>query len=297
MPEHIHYQVLYRGATVSIRDVRCRPTESACSDEEQATRHTVVFPRAGMFVKHVGSQQVVADCNHVLFFNGGEPYRVSHPVAGGDDCTSFAFSHEVLLDALSRYEPQVRDRPELPFRLTHGPIESSSLFGHQKLRQGLRTRTADGLRVEELSLGLLDEVVESAYRLRGHRPVPTATARLHRERAEAAKVFLASRFRMRPALAEVARAVHCSPYHLARLFRREVGVPLHQYLNRLRLGAALESLADGATDLTALALDLGYASHSHFSEAFRRAFGAAPSAFRGTVTSVRLRQMSKHLIG
>jgi AraC-like DNA-binding protein len=35
-----------------------------------------------------------------------------------------------------------------------------------------------------------------------------------------------------------------------------------------------------ASDLTALAFDLGFSSHSHFSAAFRRAFGCTPSAFR-----------------
>ena len=33
-------------------------------------------------------------------------------------------------------------------------------------------------------------------------------------------------------------------------------------------------------DLTALALDLGFSSHSHFTAAFRRAFGRPPAEFR-----------------
>jgi AraC-like DNA-binding protein len=89
--------------------------------------------------------------------------------------------------------------------------------------------------------------------------------------------------------------VHYSPYHLARLFRREVGVPIHQYVNRLRLAAALERLADGVADPTELALDLGYSSHSHFSDYFRRAFGTSPSAFRRLGTASRLRELSKNL--
>jgi AraC-like DNA-binding protein len=42
---------------------------------------------------------------------------------------------------------------------------------------------------------------------------------------------------------------------------------------------ALEPLADGAGDLTRIALDLGFSSHSHFTAAFRRHFGLTPSAF------------------
>jgi AraC-like DNA-binding protein len=81
-------------------------------------------------------------------------------------------------------------------------------------------------------------------------------------------------------LGDVARAVHSSPYHLARVFQQQNGVPIHRYLTRLRLRASLERLQDGAGDLTALALGLGFSSHSHFSDAFRREFGCTPSAVR-----------------
>ena len=37
-----------------------------------------------MYLRHVGSDQAVADANHVLFFNAEQGYQVSHPVAGGD---------------------------------------------------------------------------------------------------------------------------------------------------------------------------------------------------------------------
>ena len=71
-------------------------------------------------------------------------------------------------------------------------------------------------------------------------------------------------------------------------------MPLHRYLTRLRLRAALERLAGGANDLTALALDLGFSSHSHFADAFRREFGRTPSAVRGDGRRT-LREMGKNL--
>jgi AraC family transcriptional regulator len=48
----------------------------------------------------------------------------------------------------------------------------------------------------------------------------------------------------------------------------------------VRLLLALERLEDGERDLSRLALDLGYSSHSHFTAAFRRSFGTPPSAAR-----------------
>ncbi|MCI0638259.1 MAG: AraC family transcriptional regulator, partial [Gemmataceae bacterium] len=103
----------------------------------------------------------------------------------------------------------------------------------------------------------------------------------HAGRAEAAKTYLASRLDQRITLDDVARAVHASPFHLCRIFQKHTGVPIHRYLAQLRLRAALERLQDGADDLTALALDLGFSSHSHFTDAFRREFGRPPSVVRG----------------
>jgi AraC-like DNA-binding protein len=56
---------------------------------------------------------------------------------------------------------------------------------------------------------------------------------------------------------------------------------LHAYRNQLRLRAALERVADPGSDLLSVAIDLGYSSHSHLSEAFRRTFKLTPSALRG----------------
>jgi AraC family transcriptional regulator len=294
----LHYHVLFRGSAVTITDVCCRPVTCACGTEEESSDDSIAFPRAGAFVKHVGRQSVVADANQVLFFNRRESYRVSHPVPGGDDCTSFSFEQGVLLDALSRHRPGLRDHSDSRlFDLTHGPKEPRLALFQHRLRQQLRVvNDCPALAIEELALELLDAVLDSAYGVRGRRSRPeTTTARVHHERAEATKEFLAARFRKPLTLADVARGVHASPYHLARLFRREVGVPIHQYLNRLRLGAALEHLANGADDLTQLALDLGYSSHSHFSDTFRRAFGTPPSDFRRSLSTARLRQMSKNL--
>lgn len=72
-----------------------------------------------------------------------------------------------------------------------------------------------------------------------------------------------------------------SPAYLTALFSRLEGISLHQYLTQLRLARALVELPH-VDDLTALALDLGFSSHSHFSFAFRRVFGCTPSQFRNT---------------
>jgi AraC family transcriptional regulator len=47
--------------------------------------------------------------------------------------------------------------------------------------------------------------------------------------------------------------------------------------------AALQRLCEPGVDLIDIALDLGFSSHSHFTESFRRSFGRTPSAVRETL--------------
>lgn len=77
--------------------------------------------------------------------------------------------------------------------------------------------------------------------------VRASTLAAHSEVVQRTSLFLATAYGDEASLADVARAVHASPFHLARLFRRELGFTIHQYRHRLRLRAALERIADAAS--------------------------------------------------
>ncbi len=294
MAEQLHVHRLFQSRTVSICDVRCRPHCSDPCGEEWADAHEVIFPRRGVFVQHEGRRSVIADGNQVLFLNRDQPYCISHPIPGGDDCTVFTFAPDVLLEVVGVYDPSVGDRPDRVFSLRHGPLEPEAALLHHKVRRCLGDASRDDMAIEELGLELLEKVVGHAYMVRGQRRAGSHrdTALAHRATVDATKTLLSTRLGTTLSLDDVARAVHCSRFHLARLFRRHTGLSIHEYRNRLRLAEALERLCDGGSDLTELAMDLGYSSHSHFSAAFRRKFGTAPSQFRRTVTTAGLRKMS-----
>ena len=93
------------------------------------------------------------------------------------------------------------------------------------------------------------------------------------------KLVLASDLTRRWTLADIAAEVRGSPVYLTQVFQQVEGLPLYRYQLRLRLARALDLLAQ-YDDLTALGLDLGFSSHSHFSAAFREAYGRSPSEFR-----------------
>lgn len=302
MAESLHVEPLYESNVVSVTDVRCRPHESCCGAEEWSTTDDIVFPRTGYFVHHVGRRETAADANGVLFFRRLEAYRVSHPITGGDDCTSLTFAPKALADAFATHDPQVRDHPNQPFPASRGQPGPSAILSLHRLRNAIRAarkagRDLDSLAVDESALRLLDVVAHDAARppARRMKQQRSDTLRAHRTLTENTRVVLSACLHEPLTLPDIARRVHSSPFHLARVFRRSTRLPIHKYLRRLRLRAALQRLADGESDLTGLALRLGFSSHSHLSDAFRHEFGLSPSALRDVPFPFHIREMSKDL--
>ncbi|HKP92495.1 MAG TPA: AraC family transcriptional regulator [Chthoniobacterales bacterium] len=239
----------------------------------------------------------MADATRVHFLNQNETYRIAHPVSGGDDCTSIRFEDRVLFDFSLGDNPSTEESP-FPFQLPSIASTPAISLGLHRLRQNLLRRNGPGvLAVEEEAVSLLSEASAIATRQVGGRPGTRRadTRKAHRDLVYASRVVLAKKFREKVTLENLARAVFSSPFHLARVFRRETGITLHTQLNRLRLGRALHEIADGMTDLTRLALDLGFSSHAHFTHAFSRAFGQSPAQIRRQLTSATMAKASTNL--
>lgn len=81
-------------------------------------------------------------------------------------------------------------------------------------------------------------------------------------------------------LADVARAANFSPYHFARLFKASTGTSPHQYIIRRRVERARVLLTTTRWPIAQIAHEVGFASASHLSTHFRRAFGVTPTDFR-----------------
>ena len=280
---------VFRSEAMWITNYHCCKQDPACGGEEQQPGHVITFPRSGVYALHIDGQLVVADPNTIIFHNHHSPYRTSHPYGCGDCGGGFVLRPDILLEVVRRHDPSVMDRPESPFAFTHGPSDPKICLLQRILWQQImagRREGRDPVAVEEIMLHLVDGAIGAACRHAGTRAehsralARTSTARAHAEYADAVKGLLAKRMRERLSLDDIARAVHCSPFHLARLFRRQTGMTIHQYLNRLRLRTSLDYLADRGTDLAHLALELGFCSHSHYSDAFRREFGMSPSRVR-----------------
>jgi AraC family transcriptional regulator len=80
-------------------------------------------------------------------------------------------------------------------------------------------------------------------------------------------------------LIALARQAHVSPFHLARLFRRTVGIPPHQFVLRLRIQRAIGLMKTRTLSLAQTAAESGFHDQPHFTRAFRAVTGTTPAAY------------------
>jgi AraC-like DNA-binding protein len=133
---------------------------------------------------------------------------------------------------------------------------------------GCRGDAADGHRVAAF--------VETALASR-----PSAAAE-NRSRPLAAalriRTLLVDRFTHRPTLRAIGRVLNLSPFYACHVFRRRFGLSIHQFVVELRVREALTRIANGESQFSALADELGFSSPSHFSETLKRRLGCSATA-------------------
>jgi AraC family transcriptional regulator len=260
--------------TVAIRHVHCDGTCRHRSAEECASATELVFPQRGTYVRHVGRDQSVADANHVLLFSAQQGYQVSHPVGGGDESLVVTLPAGILGELAP--QPLLERGDALTFRRHSLRIDPRAQALAAILRHTLPSGAVEPLEAESLALTLSSRSLGPRT---SHAPAATAG---RRKLADRVKVLLASDLARRWALTEIAAEIGGSPVYLTQVFRAVEGIPLYRYQLRLRLARALQ-LIPRVDDLSALAADLGFSSHSHFTSAFRQAYGLAPAAFRDSI--------------
>jgi AraC-like DNA-binding protein len=274
------HETVYRTRLVGFGRFDALPGEAPFRGTRCIGAHLVAFPREAVTIVHEGGRgPIVADANRVMFYNHRQEYRRAAISPRGDQCVFIAFPEEAVRAATRRHAPSQAESPGAFGALTHGPSDAASYLRAARLfRAAAAGRHSLG--DEEEVLLLLDHLVARAWAVRGvAAAAPSDTARHHAELAAAARALLGLRFAEPLSLAEVAAALGTSAFHLARVFRAATGESLHAFRHQLRVRAAAERVLDGE-DLTAVALDVGFSSHSHLSTAFRAAFGVPPSRLR-----------------
>jgi AraC-like DNA-binding protein len=268
-------RVIFATSLVSAGEWRCAPDQGGVVGAA-TERYRLAFPRRACWIASEDAPAFLADATVVPLLDQGRAYRCDPIDGDGEVADWFGVEEAVLRQGLASLDVHVADRAAdlFPRRYVTG---SAALYLAQRcVFNHLRASSApDPLYVEETIISILAEVLELAL-------APAAAASplpIHRQLVEGAREHLNRRLLEPEHLSAIAAALGVSTFHLCRIFRRETGTSLHRYRTELRLRRSLEWL-DDSDDITAVALEAGFAQHSHFTAAFRRSFGISPSEFR-----------------
>lgn len=79
---------------------------------------------------------------------------------------------------------------------------------------------------------------------------------------------------------DIANFVHLNPAYLSRLFKKETGLSLSEYMLKIRMDKAQKLLIESDRKISSVAEVIGYSHFSHFAKMFKRVTGISPQEYR-----------------
>jgi AraC-like DNA-binding protein len=273
---------LFEGDTLQIGLFEARPSSDACGEVERQNLNAIVLPFSGLFAKHEApGRHVTGTPSHAIYFAADAPYKISFPGCIGDRAIALRFGEALAPEQVH----------------ANGGLASQGLLPARAmiLRNLLWTRLAkgetDAFETETLGLDLLDVSLGS---MRPDTLPVRRSAQARRRRAlERVKEAVASAPSAKWNVAKLAGVANLSPFHLCHVFRDMVGTSIYDYVLHERLAQTLDAVLDCGDDLTGIALDAGFASHSHFTARFKSFFGCTPAALRRVANAAHVAELRK----
>ena len=275
---------LFCGKAIQVGQFEARPRSDACGDVERQSSNVVVLPVSGVFSRHDGpNRHAVGTPSHAVFIAADIPYRISFPAAIGDRALLLKFGPACVDEQRDWHEHGAA-------RMSHGLLPASAILLRNLLWFRLRRAKMNEFEAEALSLDLLGMSFSSMHARR--RPLRSSAVARRMRALERVREAVALDPAENWTVAKLAKVAGLSPFHLCHVFREAVGASIYDYVVQERLAHALDAVLNGA-DLMTLALDTGFASHSHLTARFRRFFGCTPTELRRAATAGRVAELRK----
>ena len=277
---------VFAGPHVQLDEARWSPAFEAQLNSWTSTPSMLIVTESGAAMASVPGIMPVGEPAR----DGGPARPLGAAVATRmrpmERCAVFRFDANAVSSALSAVPVGFASVLARLQRAEPGIVHVSppALFRYYWRRHALELRyPSPDEHVEEDAKALWRHVVSRTRT--GDGPESSPGRLRHRALAQRAQALMARSIADPHPISQIARTLDTSPFHLAHVFRTEVGSSPHQYLVQLRLIAALVQLRAGASDLSKLALELGFCHHSHFSAVFRQALGYTPRQVRRMLTT------------
>jgi AraC family transcriptional regulator len=216
----------------------------------------------GGYTEIAGGKRDQYSSRNVAFLPPGHEHRVDVETTGAR-----CFCIELHPRWLARV-PDDLSLPEQSKRLETGPIP---LLMVRIYNEFLRMDPFSPLAIEALTLETM-----VAFGRNGTESID----RLPPLWLQKARDLLHSRYSESLGATEIASAVGVHPGHLTRAFRAHFRCTIGEYVRRIRIEAACQSLTRTRKGLAEIAFETGFADQSHFSRAFRLLTETSPAQYR-----------------
>ncbi len=247
--------------------VACSQQHRGWSGVEVQNDIRMVLVRRGRFRRQADGALTDVDPTVAYLGFPGEEERFAHP-AGGDRCTSLSISAPLWHTLAGE-----GTRP----RRAGVYVDARLELAHHRVLAAARSGDT-GFAVAEELLSLLGSTIGQVVEV----PTPAGAATPPARSAVVARAreAIAAGHPAAAGLLPLAELLGVSPYRLSRSFTQELGVSLTHSRTRVRVGRALDRIADGEESLGVLAADLGFADQAHMTRTIRAHLGRTPTAVR-----------------
>lgn len=207
----------------------------------------------------------------LTFIPPGEVHCNRYVSPGGCTYRTLNVAPELLLRAFRGLTLE-----QATFSLRHPVVLDPVLFRRFVATHARLEDHPSRLMSDLLLLRLLEELLQRTASLRCD---PAVFGREERRAVRRVREYLVESHAASVSLEELAKVGNLSPYHLHRVFTREVGMSPHAFQTQVRISRARGLLNEGKP-LHEVASETGFADQSHFTREFKRFIGLTPGAYR-----------------
>lgn len=231
--------------------------------------YVVGYVASGLQSYNYRGARHITGAGQVFLVNPGEVHT-------GEPADSDGYLYRTMYpqpELLERVVEDVTGHRELPF-FRGAVLDDRILSQHlQTFHKALSQQTSKLAMETALIAALARLILRHADRALPRRHVGRERTAVRR-----AREYIEANFAASVTLSKLSAISGLSPFHLARVFERQTGIPPHGYLERVRTAEA-RRLLDSGGPIADVALAVGYADQSHLTHRFKKLLGITPGQY------------------